>query len=86
MRNIKCQMMRANWSFSHTGSDNFVGTEHSHRNRINKLLTYEAENCRPFYMQTLPASEGTSWNKNETVNEQQKLVIHEILFSFFVQN
>lgn len=41
---------------------NFVGTERSHRDKINKLLTYEAENCRPFYMQTLPASEGTSWN------------------------
>lgn len=40
----------------------FVGTERSHRDKINKLLTYEAENCRPFYMQTLPASEGTSWN------------------------
>lgn len=45
------------------------GTEHSHRNKINQLLTYEAENCRPFYMQTLPASEGNSWNKNETTNE-----------------
>uniref|UniRef100_A0A0E9X1Z2 Uncharacterized protein n=1 Tax=Anguilla anguilla TaxID=7936 RepID=A0A0E9X1Z2_ANGAN len=82
---IMCQMMHANWSFFVTGSDNLVGTERSHRNKINKLLTYEAENCRPFYMQTLPASEGTSWNKNETVNEQQKLVIHEIILFFLVK-
>lgn len=48
-----------------------VGTERSHGDRINKLLTYEAENCRPFYMQTLPDSEATPWNKNETANEQE---------------
>ncbi len=45
--------------------DDLVGTERSHGDRINKLLTYEAENCRPFYMQTLPDSEGTPWNKND---------------------
>lgn len=46
-------------------SEDLVGTEHSHGDRINKLLTYEAENCRPFYKQTLPVSEGTPWNKND---------------------
>lgn len=72
--------------FPHTGWNNLVGTERSHGNKVNKLLTYEAENCRPFYMQTLPASEGTSWNKNETTNEQQKLVIQGlILYRFFLK-
>lgn len=48
---------------------NFDGSEHSHINNINQCLTYEAENCRAFCMQTLPASERNSWNENETTNE-----------------
>lgn len=64
-----CQMMQAN---SYTNLHKFWwewGSEHSHINNINQCLTYEAENCRAFCMQTLPASERNSWNENETTNE-----------------
>jgi len=39
-----------------------LGLKVATETKTKKILTYEAENCRPFNMQTLTASEGTSWN------------------------